>query len=288
MQGDDTKRVQEELSSLSICKSRLQQKYDVSQEFTETLPWDIATTYPVRGRVIIDYTDYDATLTYALNSIVIEDGIGYICTTPITVPEAFNATKWASLGPQYTIYFCSFPPTCTYPPDLANPNAPVFNINKPYNLGDIVFWKGYTYACTLASILIDAQAMIQYYTINNLPYLNVFPDDGVNNANSQFWGSKTAYTIPTGTLPTNATYWTKGDNREQQVVKAMKNITIYNLSPLISPKNCPVEWEGKYKSAFRELTDMADGIITVDIPLLQPPSGRRIRYGGFVKNPNQY
>lgn len=288
VQGDDTKRVQEELSSLSICKSRLQQKYDVSQEFTDTLPWVAATTYLARGRVIIDYAEYDATITYAVGALRLYNGIGYSCSTAIVAPEAFNAAHWTSLGAQYTIYFCSYPPACTYPPDLANPNAPVFNINKAYNLGDIVYWKGYTYTCTLASVRISANEMFQFYTINNLPFLNVFPDDTINNVNSQFWGTKTAYSVPAGTLPTNTTYWTQGDNREQQLVKAMKNITIYNLSPLISPKNCPVEWEGRYKNALMELRDMANGGITVDIPLLQPPMGRRVRFGGFVKTPNNW
>lgn len=288
VQGDDSKRLQAELYALSKCKGNLQQKYDVSQEFTETLPYDFTAKYFARSRVIIDYAAYDATLTYDLGTCVIYNNYGYICNTQITVPEPFDIAKWDNLGERYTIYYGKYPDACTYQPDLAHPNNPVFNLLKPYQVGDIVFWKNYTYQCMTKTTNITAFQMIQYYKISNIPYINVFPDDNVNNHNMQFWGDATEYSIPVGILPTDTEFWVKGDNREQQLVDAMIWITIDKLAALITPKNAVTNWEDKKESACTALNAMADGLITVDIPLIQPPAGKRIRYGGYVKNINAY
>lgn len=288
VQGDDSKRVQSELYALSKCKGHLQQKYDVNQEFTETLPWSPTTTYSARSRVIIDYDVYSATATYALNACVIYNGNGYICITAITVAEAFDIAKWTLLGAQYTIYYGAYPSGCTYKADISSPNNPVFNLLRPYDVGDVVFWKGNTYISQQKTSNITAVQMIQYYKISNIPYINVFPDDAINNSTRNFWSTATIYVITPGTLPTNTSAWVKGDNREQQLVNAMVWITIEKLSYLIANKNTPTNWEENTKSACMALEAMADGVITVDIPLNQPPAGKRIRYGGIVKNVNAY
>jgi len=288
VQGDDSKRLQSELYALSKCKGHLQQKYDVNQEFTETLPWSPTPTYSARSRVIIDYAVYDATLTYAVDDCVLYNGYGYVCITAVTVAEPFDPAKWTNLGARYTIYYGAYPSGCTYKADLSSPNNPVFNLLRPYDVDDVVFWKGNTYVCKQKTSNITAVQMIQYYKISNIPYINVFPDDAINNNNRKFWSDATIYVIPPGTLPTDTDAWIQGDNREQQLVDAMVWITLQKLSYLIANKNVPDNWESKSKSACDALEAMADGLITVDIPLVQPPAGKRIRYGGIVKNINAY
>jgi hypothetical protein len=276
----------EELIALSVIKGKLQQKYDINLEFTDTAPFSVTKIYGARDRVVIDFPVYDATKSYLVNDLVVQTGTGYICTAPTT--GAFDNTKWTSLGAQYTIYYAAYPSTCTYPATLSSPNAPMFDYTQNYQASDIVFWKGYTYQCITPTINIKTCDLIQYYVYSNVPFPNIFPDDLINNSTGQYWSAKTAYTFPAGTLPTDTTYWIKGDNREQQIVQAMKAIVIYNLSPLIAPQNAPKLWEKFRDESVYAIDQMAKGMITVDIPVLQPMQGRRIRSGGNVKQSNRY
>jgi len=299
VQGNDAKRVAAEQWAISMVRGKITQKYDVTQEFTDTLPWSATKTYNVRDRVIIDYVAYDPTKTYALNTCVIQAGNGYVCSTAITIPEAFTIGHWTLLGPQYSIYYTSYPPACTYqglpnPATLANPYAPEFALidianggdQRLYNEGDIVFWKGYTYAAVIGTILINESQLIQYISYANVPYLNVFPDDIVNNAQNQFWGTKTAYVVAAGTLPTNATFWTLGDNRTPEIMECVKDMTIYKLSALLNFRRA--EWDDKYTSACDLLRMYANGTATLLMPLKSVPRGTRARYGGHIKSTNIY
>lgn len=289
LQADDGKRVIAEGEALAIIRGKIQQRYDVSTEFTQTLPWNPATaSYGARSRVIIDYADYDPTATYAPGACVIENETGYVCTTAIITPEAFNSAHWTTLGPQYSIYFVSYPATCTYPATLAEPNAPVFNLYNYFNAGDIVFWKGYSYSCVTPTIMISPRNLKRFFQYKNIPNYNVFPDDAVNNAQGQFWLKGAAYTVAAGTPPTDADVWTLGDNRDQQLTHCMKAIVIYILSPLLSPRNTVTEWADRYEAAMHSLKQMAEGNVTVDIPEIQPMMGMMTSYGGNVKLKNRY
>lgn len=332
LQADDSKRIIAESEALAIIKGKIEQRFDVSTEFSQTLPFSFAKIYGVRDRVILDFPAYDATLTYALNALTVFRGMAYYCTTAIVSPEAFTIGHWTALGAQYSLFFVSYPPTCTYQPNFAAPNTPVFNLYAFYNKGDIVWWKGYLYTCAQSTIMIGPGDLKRYYQYKNVPNYNVFPDDAVNNNIGQFWNNKTPYTLTAGTLPTAAyavynpastyalgalmTYngnsyinttaittpeafnpqhwnvvsppWTAGDNRDQQLTMAMKAIVIYNLSPLLSPRNTVTEWCDRYDSAMHVLREMAEGNITVDIPQIQPSAGMMTSYGGNVKLRNRY
>lgn len=334
LQTDDSKRIIAEAEALAIVKGKIEQRYDVSTEFTNTLPWSATTIYNARGRVIIDYPAYSTTSAYAIGVCVIQNSTGYVCTSTIASPgEAFNPGHWSSLGPQYSIYFVSYPPICTYQPTLAEPNNPVFNLYRYYSKGDIVFWKGYTYTCAMATIFIQPCNLIQFYQYKNVPNYNIFPDDGVNNANSQYWMKGAYYSLAADTLPTvtYATYnpattysinalvtynglayistvaftgaaeafnpqywnlvsqqWTLGDNRDQQLTMCMKAIVVYNLSPLLSPRNVVTEWADRYEMAMHTLKNMAEGNISVDIPQIEPRMGMMTSYGGNIKQNNRY
>lgn len=47
---------------------------------------------------VIKIASFDATKTYALNDEVIYQGVAYKCSTAITTPAAWNATKWTALA----------------------------------------------------------------------------------------------------------------------------------------------------------------------------------------------
>jgi hypothetical protein len=335
-QGSDVKRTTEENTSLQAIAQRLTQKYDLTTEFTETKPYKTSNTYGAASRITIDvstggFSAWVASTAYTVGALVIYNSVGYYCITSNT-DATFTPAKWATVGAQHSIYYAAYPYTCTVnglpnPATLMQPYAPVFNYKTLYDKGDIVFWKGHTYVCNSASTVITHQAALQYAQYTNMPYNNVFPDDPVTNAHGQYWGTKTVYTVPAGTLtgklydaaatyavnatimgpdgdilvcitaiavaePFNAakwaTLWVLGDNRNQTIKDAMVRITVFKLSPLISPRNTPDVWLDDYRSILRELNEAAEGRITMNLPLRQPNNATRTYNGGNVKNVNNY
>jgi hypothetical protein len=286
VQGDDSKRLNRELSAMSIIKGKLQQKYDINLEFTDTTVWDITKTYSAGDRVYLDADLWVASTSYVIDELVLYQGNVYLCGADNS-DAVFTPTNWQLLGEQYDIFFARFPINCTYPPTLSNPNAPVFNLYQNYKKDDVVYWRGNTWICNKPSGEIAPSDLIVYYNYKDVPYYNVFPD-GNNNNQYQFWKDPTVYVVDAGQTPTKPDYWTKGDNRDKQILLCMQYIVIYLLAPLIAPHNVPEAWDANYKSACFMLDEMAKGLITVDVPVLQPYVGRMTSYGGKVKNKNCY
>ncbi len=244
VQNDFSKRLRAENAALDIVISYLTQKYDVNQEFFDLLPWSPTKTYNIRDRVIIDYTAWVASTSYVAGDCVIYSGNGYVCKTANS-DVTFTSGNWDALGAQYSIYFASFPDTCTYRglaavPTLADPLAPMFDVYKNYLKGDIAYWKNNTYVCNAATNDVKVHDLKQYYVYQNVPLPNVFPDDMVNNANQFFWSLPTVTVVDPGTLPTDDTAWTLGDNRNPQLLECMKHLTIWILSELIVTNKAPV------------------------------------------------
>ena len=285
-QTDDSKRLTCEMEALALIKGKLQQKYDVSSEFTNTSVWDYTKTYAARDRVYLDYPLWVANTAYQPNSLVTYQGVCYICR--ITNSGAiFDYSKWDVLGNQYDMFYAAFPSTCTYPATLAEPLKPIFSLYGNYKVGDVIFWKNYTYVCAKSSEDISPVDLITYYKYENIPYSNVFPDSA-DNATRKYWASPTKYVITAGTLPTNLGRWVKGDNRDPQIMLCMKYVVIYLLAPLLAPNNIPDIWNDNYKMACTIIDQMGRGIITADMQLLNPYQGKMTSYGGNVKNQNHY
>lgn len=272
--SDDTILSSAQLTAQSECLSYLRQKYDTSKEFTDTKIWSYSTAYVPHDRVYLDADAYSPTSTYALNALTLFGGNVYRCTTAVTVAETFTLSKWSLIGPQYTIYYAVYP-------------APLFNYKKIYAVGDIVYYGDRKYTCRQATTLPTHSAQIQYGTIAALPQGNVFPDDPVYGA--KYWTPfVSAYTVPAGTALSNTTYWTKADNRDQQMVTYLIDITLFHIHSRIAPRNVPQLRIDRYTQAVQWLTAAAQGAITAALPLLQPDQGNRIRFGGNVKNQNRY
>ena len=116
-----------ELQAVEEAYGYLVQKYDTTQEFTDTAIWSLQTPYNATDRVYLDAPAYSATLTYALNSLTSHSGKVYKCTTAITDGEAFNPAKWQLIGDQYDMYYAKYP-------------KPLFNYLQTYRTGDQVFF----------------------------------------------------------------------------------------------------------------------------------------------------
>lgn len=85
------------------------------------------------------------------------------------------------------------------------------------------------------------------------------------------------------------TYFTKGDSRNQQMVMYMIDLTIYHLYARVAPKNIPQTRVDRYDAVIYWLKNVAKGQdITADIEKIQPPQGKRIRWGSKIKRTNDY
>jgi len=271
--NDDTIRTLTEAAAVAEAKSYLVQKYYLNIELTDTSPYNGATVYKAGQRAELNFSAFSATSTYAVGDMVVYNGEAFRCTVAVTTPGAFNPSDWSLLGNQYDIYYVPFP-------------QPVFNIYACYKQGDQVFWNNNTYSCQLPSVFPDHDEEVQFAKTYNIPPPNVFPDDPVNGAN--YWGEGTAYSVPVGTLPTNTTYWTLGDNRCQQLVQLVTDISLYHLHSRISPVNIPELRSNRYRAAIDLLKMASEGDITFDLAQLQPRQGNRIRFGSNIKNINSY
>ena len=85
------------------------------------------------------------------------------------------------------------------------------------------------------------------------------------------------------------TYFTQGDNRNQQLVVYILDMLIYHLYRRIPPSVVPEIRVLAYQTAISWLGKVAKGDdIVASIEKLQPPSGSRIRYGSRPKQQNFY
>lgn len=263
---------QMKLAAQTEVTSYLTQKYDCSREFTDTLLWNRATAYKAGQRVYLDATAYSVTATYTLNALTLQAGDVYICTTAITVAEAFTIGHWALIGVQYAMFYVTFP-------------YPEFNYSTLYSVGTHVWWKDKTYTCATATLVYSHETQLQINSMTTTQ--NYAPDDTINGA--KYWGTGTAYILTAGTLPTDATKWTAGDNRNQQLVNYCIDVALYTVHSRIAPRNIPELRVKRYDDVIKWLKNVAKGTdITGNLPLIRPAQGMRIRWGGDAKRQNNY
>lgn len=100
--------------------------------------------------------------------------------------------------------------------------------------------------------------------------------------------------VPVDTTGLNAfqiimTYFTKGDNRNQQMLMYMVDIVLYHLYSRIAPKSIPDLRVDRYNAAIIWLQKVAkDDGVTADLTKIQPKAGGRFRSGSNVKQVNSY
>lgn len=271
--GDTSILTAAQLTAQEEAITYLIQKYNTAGEFTDTNIYDPTVIYKAASRVYLDATAYDGTATYAIGKLVLQSGKIYSCSITISVAEAtFIPGHWALLGNQYDIFYASYP-------------APLFNLNSVYAKGVIVFWNDKKYTASIPTPLMGHETVLQYDTTDQIPYPNYFPGD-VNNP--QQWGNGVAYSVPAGTLPTNITYFTKGDNRSQAMVMYITDIALYHLHSRIAPRGIPDLRIKRYDDAINHLKGYSKGTTTANLTKIQPPSGKRIRYGSSIKQSNSY
>jgi hypothetical protein len=260
--NDDSVREKKELTSQAEIISYLAQRYDVAIVFRDTVVYSYATAYKAGQLVYLDGDDFDTAAVYAEGSINLYNGYVYLKNANDVdyvagiLPTDVN--YFTELGAQYDLFYTIYP---------SNPYDP----KVLYAVDDVVFWKDKEYTC-------------------------LHEVRGVSPDTSYYWGTGVAYEVAAGTLPTNETFWKSGDNRNQQILTYMIDITLYHLHCAIAPRNVPEHRKERYDGndprqtggAIGWLKRAARGEVTAGLPLIIPESGNRIRHGGQPKQNNHY
>jgi hypothetical protein len=237
--------------------SYLAQRYLVNQVFADTKTFDISATY--KGKQLVEFTAvaYDATATYSTDDFVLQGGKIYKSIAG-NVPHAFVLNEWTYICEDKDLFYIHLP-------------YDEYDTMIEYNAGDKVYYNNYEYTCLIKN--------------KNIPVINTL-----------FWSKGAAYTV-TGVYPDDSTKWTKGDNRNQQIVMYLLDITLYHLHSRINPRNIPdlrkERYDGNNPSqnggAVAWLKRVASGDLTADLPQIVAQQGMSIRYGSSApKQTNTY
>jgi hypothetical protein len=162
----------------------------------------------------------------------------------------------------------------------------VFDLQDNYKQGNKVWWKDRIYECKIATAYLSHEGNLQQRTVQNIPAVNVFPDNSL--IGTQYWTDLGAYQVPAGTPLNNTSYWAQGDNRNQQLLMYAMDMVLYHVHSRIAPNNIPQLRQTRYNNAISWLQKVGRGELAAELPLLQSADRNRIRFGGNVKNINSY
>lgn len=228
----------------------LVQRYITSDVFTDTTVFSNSATYQAKNLIYLDATAFSAATVYLTGQLVLQSGRVYSSIAGSSA-HAFNASEWTDLGAQYSYFHVKLPFT-------------EYSRETTYSIGDQTWYKNKTYTALVAS-------------------KGILPTES-----TAFWGTGTDYTV-SGVLPTDTTKWTAGDNRNQQIITYLIDITLYHLHSRINPRNVPDlrmrRYDGNQQvgmptsSAIGWLKAVASGDITADLPNIDPQQGVSITWG---------
>lgn len=270
---DSSIRLLSEQMAIEEACSYLRAKYDIAWEFNDTEQFQMQTTYTVDSRINLEGYEYynNANQYYAGNIVFANNEQVYVCTTPTT--GVFNPSDWDLIGNKFDLFY-------------VKPPYPMFDYQyNAYKIGDQVTYKDKTYTALKPSPKIPHTDLLNALTYANLPPTNILPDDP--NLGESYWGIGTPYTF-SGFYPTDTDKWIKGDNRSQQMVMVIIDITLYHIHSRIAPRNIPELRILRYDSAKEWLNKCNLGDIYPDLPLLPIQKNNRIRWGGNTKTTNIY
>lgn len=293
--------------------ANLKQQFDLDIEFKDTNPFVLNLTNKGGDRVYLDAPIYSPATTSGLFSagdLTAYQGNVYYCITPITAQEPFTIAKWSLLGKQYDTYYVNLPYS-------------LFEQDKFYHKGDIVFYKDKVYKAQQDSVIIDSEDAFQFLTIESIRRGNSVP--GSDYYSAKMWGTGTSFSF-TGLYVTNplqsawssspytvgaiVSYlnqnyisvsnstniipgtnqsawmpvtWIKGDNRNQMFVRMVMDIVVYELCKRIAPNNVPEARHNAWVKAMKDVKEIAKGDVNAQLPTLKPLQGERNRFGGNTR-----
>jgi hypothetical protein len=257
IESDPSIQLDVEQSAQSEITSYLAQRYLPNKIFTDTTEFNIGTTY--YGKNLVEYTEPEwvVSTTYALNDRVSYLGKIYKNILSCTGIKPTFVTNWEFICYDKDLYY-------------AKTNNPEWSYLTTYSMGDIVWYE-------------------------NIYYTALSGSTGVLPTDTGYWSGGSTLSF-VGQYPENTTYWIKGDNRNQQIVMYLIDITLYHLHCRINPRNVPemraIRYDGanalQTGGAIGWLKKVASGDVTAELPVIVPVQGSSIRYGSVQKNINNY
>lgn len=227
--------------------SYLSQRYITASVFSNTSEYSNSVTY--KGKNLVEYssTAHNVATTYAVNDRVSYNDKIYVCILISTGFLPTNTTYWTYVCDDKALFYVTLP-------------YAEYDNTATYSVGTQIWYNDYVYT-------------------------NLIACTGVLPTNTGFWSvAVSPYTVTAGTLPTDATKWTAGDNRNQQIVMYLIDITLYHLHSRINPRNIPDLRKERYDGnnpqqnggAIAWLKRCASGDVTADIPNILPTTGLSI------------
>jgi len=239
-----------EQAAQSEMTSYLKQRYDTDRIFYGTdsaSPFNLSAVY--KGLNLVQYSEaaYSALTTYTTGQRVVYQNKIYSSIAG-NVPGAWNASQWTYVCEDKQFFYVTLP-------------EDEYNHETTYIAGAQVWYKDYVYTADRAV-------------------------KGIVPTTQGYWTQGSQYTI-TGQYPTNTQYWTAGDNRNQQIVMHLMDITLYHLHSRINPRNVPDLRKERYDGnspnqsggAIAFLKRVGKGDVSLDCPTLIPDQGLSIRWG---------
>ena len=182
------------------------------------------------------------------------------------------------LGTNYGLYNIPYP-------------YPIFDVNKGnYAIGNAVYWKSKIYKCLIPSQGYDHSALIQFEAQQNIPLLNIFPDDPIHG--STYWGAGTAYSVsnllPQQTAHNTAT-WVNVTTYSQNQLVSYNNIlwqSLINSNTGNTPGADIINWQpvsfahgdNRDRSLVKNMVDVALYTLHANIAPQNIPALRQRRY----------
>lgn len=248
-----------EQSAQSEMKSYLTQRYNMIKTFTDTQVFSTFSTY--YGQDLVEYTEieYDQQTTYQPNDrISYNDKIYYNSATFSIIGISPDYTPdWTYITNDKSLYYAKTP-------------FDIWNIELDYAVGDIVFYDNITYSAIVDNI-------------------------GIEPPDNNYWSVGSTYSF-SNIMPEDTNYWVKGDNRNQQIVMYLIDITLYHLHSRINPRNVPelrmIRYDGndpkQSGGAIGWLKRVSDGQINADLPEIVTKPILSVKWGSSPKNNNSY
>lgn len=246
----ETRRTME-LIAQSEVQSYLSSRYLASKVFSPLQTWTPSAEFFWADRIDITGSAYSASTVYAsLDKVVYQSNVYQKNATTAgyvagTLPT--NATYFDLLGAEGVYYVTE--PT-------------VYSGRVSYAGGTSVTFRGNYYERT--DYQLGAKA--------------------IDPTDASYWTLIEAESIAVGTFPSDATKWTFGDNRNQQIVMYMVDVALYHSHASINPRNIPQLRIDRYNNAINWCKMVNSGDITVDLVEILPVQGRSISVNS---NPKQ-
>jgi hypothetical protein len=230
----------------------LSQRYKVAEIFNGISTYNSAVIY--YGKNLVEYTEaaFSASSSYVSGDRVVQNSKIYSANTTIT-PAAFNVAQWTLICDDKLLFYITLP----YPEYL---NDTIYDV-------DTFVW------------------------FENKVYKNKIKCTGIIPSNLAYWTFDSNHSV-TNTLPTDTTKWTQGDNRNQEIVQYLLDITLYNLHCRINPRNVPDLRKERFDGnepqqrggAIGWLKNVSAGKIFASLPEINPEQGLSINWGNANGN----